>query len=44
MEDQLKKISDFFKGQQTLYGNRLLLDKKIIDSIEEIQYESAMER
>jgi len=40
MEDQLKQISDFFKGQQTLYGNRLLLDKKIIDKVEEIQYET----
>jgi len=40
MEDQLKQISDFFKGQQTLYGNRLLLDKKIVDSVEEIQYEN----
>ena len=40
MEDQLKHISDFFKGQQNLYGNRLLLDNQITETVEEIQYES----
>lgn len=39
MEDQLKQISDFFKGQQNLYGDRLLLSKQITENIEEIQYE-----
>ena len=39
MENQLKHISDFFKGQKNLYGNRLLLDNQIKESVEEIQYQ-----
>jgi len=40
MEDQLKQISDFFTGQQNLYGGRLLLSKQITENIEEIHYDN----
>ena len=40
MEDQLKQISDFFKGQLNLYGGRLLLSKQITENIEEIHYDN----
>lgn len=40
MEEQLKQIHDFFKGQQTLYGNRLLLENQIIDNMDEINYQA----
>ena len=40
MEDQLKEIIDFFKGQQVLYGDRLFLENKIKENVEEIRYET----
>jgi uracil-DNA glycosylase family 4 len=40
MEDQLQHIIDFFKGQQNLFGNRLILSDSIIENIDEIQYKT----
>ena len=43
MEDQLQHIIDFFKGQQNLFGNRLILSDSIIENIDEIQYKTELE-
>jgi uracil-DNA glycosylase len=40
MEDQLQYIIDFFKGQQNIFGNRLILSDSIIENIDKIQYKT----
>lgn len=44
MEDQLQHIIDFFKGQQNLFGNKLILSDSIIENIDEIEYKTEVKK